>query len=328
MNFRENYLRAVNHQPSEFVPTFFTSTYSVGFGAKNGPWFEKGPDGGGMDGFGVCWVTPASGGGAPIPKPDEFLLDDITEWREVVKFPDLNSFDWETEAEKELKGCDRAQVVVDYGCGNGIFERLGALMGFENALYSLLAEPDDCYEFFSAVTDYKIKIAKMAAKYYKADAFTNYDDIASEQNTFMSPNTYRELIKPHHKRLNDAVRELGMIPIYHCCGKAEALIEDFIDTGAQAWTSVQPCNDIEALLKNYGNQITIIGGFNSNGRPGMPDASEDEVRFEVRRCIDTYGKYNSYVLFGAKIVNSLDPQVIANAYIPIIDEAVKYTSGK
>ena len=326
MNLKENYMRALNHQSTEFVPTFFTATRSVGFGANNGPWFEKGPEGGGIDGFGVCWVTPASGGGAPIPKPDEFILDDITQWKEVVKFPDLDSFDWEAAAAKEMEGCDREQSVVDYGCGNGIVERLAALMGFEGALYSLLAEPEACNEFFTAVTDYKIKIAEMAAKYYAADVFTNYDDIATNQNTFMSPDTYRELVKPHHKRLNEAVRELGMIPIYHCCGKAETLIEDFIDTGAQAWTSVQPCNDIEALLKKYGDKITIIGGFDSNGRPGMPDADEDEVRAEVRRCIDTYGKHKSYVLFGARIVNSLDPQVAADAYIPIIDEAIKYTS--
>jgi hypothetical protein len=29
----------------------------------------------------------------------------------------------------------------------------------------------------------------------------------------MSPDTYRTLIKPRHKRLNDAAKNLGMIPV-------------------------------------------------------------------------------------------------------------------
>ncbi|MBP2662063.1 MAG: hypothetical protein H6Q71_11 [Firmicutes bacterium] len=323
MNRKENYMEALYHRPTEFVPTFFSAVHSVGFGAGNGPWFEKGPQGGGRDGFGVPWVTPPSGGGAPIPKPGNFVLEDIMEWKSLT-FPDIRAFDWESEAKKELSGCDRDEFVVDYGCGNGIFERLAAVMGFEEALCSLYTEPEVCYDFFIAITDYKIKVAEKVATYYKANVFTNYDDIAMERNLFISPEIYRKLIKPHHKRLNDAVRELGMLPLYHCCGRAEALIEDFIETGAQGWTSVQPCNDIVSLLKNYGSQIAIIGGFDSNGRPGMTDASEEEVRGEVRRCFDTYGTYNGYVLFGAKIVNSLDPNIVAGAYLPIIDEAEKY----
>ncbi|MGI5935981.1 MAG: uroporphyrinogen decarboxylase family protein [Oscillospiraceae bacterium] len=325
MNLRENYLAVLHHKSPEFVPTFFTAVHSVGFGAGPGPWFEKGPLGGGADGFGVLWVAPSSGGGAPIPEPGKFVLKDITKWKSEVTFPDVDAFDWEAEAKRELEGCDRSQVVVDYGCGNGVFERLAALMGFEEALCALYIEPEACYDFFTAVTDYKIKVAEKVAKYYRADVFTNYDDVAMERNLFMSPETYRTLIKPHHKRLNDDVRNLGMLPLYHCCGKAEALIEDFIETGAVGWTSVQPCNDIVSLLKNYGDRIAIIGGFDTNGPPGMADAPESAVRAEVRRCMDTYGPYPGYVFFGAKIVDSLDPAEIDKAYFPLIDEAAKYS---
>ena len=50
----------------------------------------------------------------------------------------------------------------------------------------------------------------------------------------MSPGVYRELIKPHHKRLNDAVKAYGMKPIMHTCGKCEDIIGDFIEKGAVA----------------------------------------------------------------------------------------------
>lgn len=327
MNFKKDYLDALSHKKPEHTPVFFTVTHSVGFGASNGPWFEKGPVGGGFDGFGVRWATPSSGGGAPTPAPDDPILKDAGDWKEVVKFPDLDAFDWEAEAQREMEGCDREEKVVDYGCGNGVFERLFVLMGMEGALCSLMLNPDEVNELFEAITDFKIKIAEKAAKYYKPDFFTNYDDVASEVNLFFSPEVYRSLIKSHHKRLNEAIISLGMKPIYHCCGKAETLIEDFIDTKAIAWTSVQPCNDIESILQKYGEEIAIIGGFNSNGKPGMSDATEEEVRAEVRRCIDTYGNYGSYAVFGARLVNSLDPQEIGNAYVPIVDEGIRYAYG-
>lgn len=324
MNFRENYLKVLHHQHPDYTPNFFTATASVGFGAGNGPAFEKGPEGGGLDGFGVEWITPASGGGAPIPKPGNYVLEDVTEWKEVVQFPDLDAFDWEAQAAKELAGVDRTKQVVDYGCGNGIFERLLALMGTEEAMVSLILEPEAVNELFTAITDFKIETARKVAKYYKPDVFTNYDDIATGASLFFSPEIYRELIKPHHKRLNDAVRELGMIPIFHCCGYAEQLVEDFIEIGYEAWTSCQPCNDIESLLEKYGDRLAIMGGFDSTGRPGMPDASDEEVRADVRRCLDTYGKHDGFVLFGPRIVNSLDKAKIDAAYFPIVDEWFRY----
>jgi len=317
----------LNHGKPEFTPSYFASACGAGFGGRIGPWFEKGPVGGGRDGFGVMWVTPESGGGAHMPLPGEFILDDITKFRETVTFPDVDALDWEAEAKKDLADCDRTEVAVDFGSGNGIFERLAAMMGFENALTSMALEPEACYDFYSAVTDYKIKVAEKVAKYFKADTFTNYDDIAMEKGPFMSPATYRELIKPNHKRLNDAVRDLGMIPIYHCCGKAESLIEDFIETGAAAWTSVQPCNDIVTLLKKYGDRIAIMGGFRSNGRAGLPDAGEDEVRAEVRRCFNTYGIYSAYVFFGSRLISTMDPKVKAAAIAPLHDEAMKCSIG-
>ena len=326
MNLRENYLRVMNHEKTGIVPSFFDVVHSAGFGLDTGPWFEKGPRGGGRDGFGVNWVTPESGSGAPIPEPGYFLLDDITEWKEKVTFPDVDAFDWEEEAGIELQGYDPENQVIDFGSGNGVFERLSAMMGFENALMSLAIEPEACYDFMSAITDYKIKVAEKAAKYIKPDFFTNYDDIATERNLFMSPNTYRELIKPHHKRLNDALINLGIKPIFHCCGKAEGIIEDMIDCGYVAWTSVQPTNDIPTLLQKYGNKITLLGGYNTNGEPGRIDAPVETVVQEVRRCFRDYGEYPGYVFFGFKLANSNDVETQKQTGA-LIQEAHKCSLG-
>lgn len=256
------------------------------------------------------------------------MLDDVTEWKKKVRFPDAGKFDWEESARADLHGEDRDRLLVEYGCGNGVFERLVALMGFENALIALVTEPEACNEFFKAVTDFKIECSEKVAKYYHPDTFTNYDDIATQRALFMSPDVYRSLIKPHHKRLYDAAGSFGMIPIQHTCGHAEILIEDFIEAGARGWTSVQPVNDISDLLLKYGDQITLWGGYDSTGEPAMPDAPEETARKEIRRCLDTYGKYKGYILFGFRLADSSDPERVAAAYYPLKDEVEKYRAGK
>ncbi|MEW8986797.1 MAG: uroporphyrinogen decarboxylase family protein [Bacillus sp. (in: firmicutes)] len=326
---KENYLNAINHKETEWTPIFPVDCAGLGFGAFPGPWIEKGPMGGGYDGFGVRWITPASGGGAPIPAPNEFILDSetIVDWKNIVKFPDLEGVDWKAIVEQELSimPVDRDQTAIEFGCGNGVFERLGALMGFEETLIALIEEPEACYELMEAITDYKIQFAKKVKEFYNPDIFNNYDDIATERGLFMSPDTYRKLIKPHHKRLNDAVRELGMIPIQHTCGLCESLIEDIIDTGAAAWSSVQPVNDIVQLLEKYGDKIAIIGGYNSNGAPGRLDATTEERLAEVHRCFDTYGSYPSYIAFPFVTVNSLDPNDMLEVMKPMLGEAIRYS---
>ena len=70
----------------------------------------------------------------------------------------------------------------------------------------------------------------------------------------MSREAYQTIIKPVHKRMYDAAAAFDMIPVQHTCGKAESIVEDMIEIGVKAWTSVQPTNDIETILQKYGDQ--------------------------------------------------------------------------
>ncbi len=319
---RENFLlAAVKHKIPDWVPNEMTDVIMTGGIFET---FENGPLGGGLDGFGVEWHSSMSAGGQAVPAAGKFVLNDITKWEDIVKFPDLDAFDWEGQAAYQLSLGDRSKQVVEYGCWNGQFLRLTHLMGFENALCALYEEPEACSALMSAITDYKIKLVERAAKYFKPDIITNYIDVATERGLFMSPQTYRELISPQQKRLNDAIKALGIKPFVHCCGKCEDIIPDFIDEGFVGWSSAQPMNDIVGILKKYGSKISVIGGYNSNGRPGASDVTDEEIDAEVNRCIDTYAPYGSFVMMGFRLVNSYDPMAFFTALIPINAAVEKY----
>lgn len=312
-DFKGNYMNFLTHKPTTLCPNSFVGNKVMGFGAINGPSIEKGNQFGDcIDGFGIRWEYPATGDGAAIPANDVFLLEDICDWREVVKIPDPAAYDWKAAYQMECQMIgepNRETEVVDFGFGNGVYERLAALMGFEEALYSIAAEPEEVNALFEAITDYKIASLDYIIDAYHPDTITYFDDVATERSPFISLDAFRTLIKPHHKRFAQECIKRGIHPIYHCCGKAESLIEDMIDCGWAAWTSVQPTNDIAGLIEKYGDQIGFVGGYDSNGPCSRMDAPQEMIDAEVRRCLEEYGKYHkAYCFFGFKYSGTLNPE--------------------
>ena len=308
---RENYLRTLRHQENEYVPYPVVDTVRTG-GAIPA---ERGtPENGQVDGFGVRWVASDSAVGGLIPEPGKFILTDITRWKKDITIPNLDDLDWQKLADTNAAAkTDREQKAVGFAALCGPWERLAALMGFEEAMIAMMEEPEAAYELLGAITDFKIKLAEKVATYYKTDTFTNFDDIATERHLFIAPETYRALIKPHHKRLNDAIKNFGLIPIQHTCGKAELCVEDYIETGAEAWNTVQPTNDIKNLLDKYGNRFCFDGGYDSTGKPGRSTATIEEIVAEVERCFRDYGNKKGFIFSGFVLASTDDVKAAEKA---------------
>lgn len=295
MNRRENMLAILKHLPHDHVGDYKTDLYSTGGKLET---FENGPAGGGFDGFGCRWSASESALGNGVPEAGHTVLKNICDWRSVVQFPDLDAYDWEKEAAAQLQRFDPVNQVQEYAMWNGQFLRLTHLMGFEDGMCAMYEEPEACLELIEAITDYRIKAAERVVRYFKPDAICLYDDVATERATFMSPEKYRELIKPAHKRFFDAVRDMGVIPNIHVCGKCEAIIPDLVEEGANAWEVCQPENDLLRLQSQLGNRLAFIGGFDMKGKLSYTEVSEEELRAAVRETIDRYAPGGNYAMMG------------------------------
>jgi hypothetical protein len=317
---KENYLRALRHEETEYIPATALDCFLVSAGPLSA--FEGGPPGGGRDAYGVRWVASQTGGGASLPAPNEFILEDVTEWKKKIRIPDADAYDWGKEAES-CAAVDREKMAVGYFMTVGVFERVVTFMGFENALVAMAEEPDAVNELYTAISDCKIKALENIVKYVKPDTIYYADDVATARNLFMSPETYRTLIKPHHKRFFTAAKNMGLLSIQHTCGKPELIIEDIIDAGAGAWFPAQPCNDIKGLLAKYRDKLAFEGGFDMQGPPGIPDAPAEVIENEVKRCYDEYGGKKGYIFLSGILVNTLDPGETAKANAPVIETVLK-----
>ncbi|MDO4616924.1 MAG: uroporphyrinogen decarboxylase family protein [Lachnospiraceae bacterium] len=288
MTERENALLVLQHKKPEWTPLSFDCLHHIGFAGGNECGLVTEDH---RDIFGVKWAIEKD----PTPDPNEpFMLEEIEDWRDVVKFPEPKTWDWEKIREAELEGYDGEKVLVWFS-EQGLFDRIQTLGGTTNALCWLLTDPEECYEFFSRMADFKVELVECVAKYIKPDMFMYTDDLATKNSLFISPDTYRSLIKPHQERIIRAIRENGMIAEQHCCGKCDTIMGDFVEIGVEAFFPAQAVNDIVKIQKDYGDKLTVIGGYDSQGDPGRPDCSDESIINEAHRIIDSYADNGSFI---------------------------------
>lgn len=332
MTKRENALEALHGNKPESVPCYFDAVQIVPCSlAMEAPPLGKGP---GYDGFGVHQTPTESAGGmfTPTAGMEILSLDDIDDWEDIIKFPDYDKYsdvDWKeaAAADAAAMGLQPDAYVQDMLSPKGIFERLHLLMGFEDALCAIMMEPETVYDIVGAIADHKIKFIERAAKYYKIDYFTMMDDYSHKDGLFFSVDTFRKIFKPHLKRVVDAVHAHGMIYKQHCCGKMESLLDDFLELGITAFDPVQPLNDIPKMKEKTLGRAGICGGLDVQNVVDCMNmgATEEDIRQEVRRCIDSYAPGGGYMIYGASLnVHRKEARMPGGNLYFVIDECRKY----
>lgn len=229
-----------------------------------------------------------------MPIESDPLVKDIESWRDDVKFPNLDDYDWGGCAARDTANWDRENRLSSLILINGLFESLHMCCGMEDALCYLLTNPEEVKDFISAMADHKIEVIKYLKKYYNPDKIQFHDDYGNAKSTFMNPETWRELIKPSLKRVIEETHKLGIIYEHHSCGYIVPLIEDLIELGVDAWNPVQIFNDPAALQKKYGDKMCFVGGFDS-AVIDVPGAKEEDIQASLEKTIRELGEGGSWI---------------------------------
>lgn len=320
---RDNLMESIEGGHPEWVPLCYAAIDYCGFLPSG---VTEMPSQGGKDIFGVPWVVGREG---PLHEPGFVMFEDICDWEDYVKMPDVSQIDIKgmAKTEEEMFGFDRKNKIIYVMDAGGPFNRLTALMGFENALVAMATEPEECKRFCEAYTEYKLDYVKAVIDAYGPDVYCQGDDIATARSTFMSPETYREVLKPYHKAVVDYVKSRGVIPSMHCCGRVEDLLDDYVDIGLRIWQSAQSMNDISGILDKYRGVLAVEGGWSATPEASLlldPDDPGDNLRVEVRRILGEYKK-PGYIGWPIVFNDRGNMQVVGDERISvIIDEWEKY----
>lgn len=289
---KEALLAAYRGEMPEFIPPH--TKYNVGC-AFPGDRFFGGE--GGKDAWGVSWTNlgPDPGLDGSMVTPNTELFDDISEWRDYVKIPDLDEIHAREILEAMMQGLgDRETHVYHVLLLSGCWERLNQLMGMENALCSFYDDPDEVHEFLNAVCDYKIKCIDLACEVMDPDVIHMHDDWGSANNLMFSPEMWREFIKPIEKRLTDHIHSKGKIYEHHSCGYIQTIIPDLIEIGVDAIDPLNITNDMNFIKENYGDKITLMGGVDNQMMDAL-GSKEEDIRAEARRAMDLLAPGGRYI---------------------------------
>ena len=213
---------------------------------------------GGIDGWGVEWVWEGMGA---MVRPGKPKVPDIEEWEKYVTPPDPDSWDWAGCRERQAKELDpdRALWVTMGSC---LFERLIAVMDFENAAMALIDddEKEATHRFFRAVTDSRRKYYTQVKRWFDPYVVNFNDDWGSQRAEFFSVETAKEMLVPYVKEVGDLVHALGMRFDLHCCGFVEHFVPLFIEEGFDSWGG-QKLNDKAKLKRMYGDKMVFTHGM-------------------------------------------------------------------
>lgn len=321
MTERENVLRLFRGEMPEWLPESGTCLLCAGKLLMD---IERPHNKEGYDWFGVHWLEQQAMGGV-VTHPDvthPYVLEDVTKWKEVIKFPDLEQIDWDAyKADLEKDFANLNGRMPFFMMEHGIWERLTLLMGFENALVALLVEPEACREYAEAMADFKIALFDKIIELAPFDMVLYQDDLGSTKGALMSLETYRDIFKEPVRRICQHVQSKGVLFGHHSCGRMEMFMDDLLDIGVDLVNPIQTWNNQSELKQKYGDKVVLYGGLNNQEITDILEPEENALRAELRRAVDTLAPGGRFILEVRRAVVSTNG---VNAPAILMDEYEKY----
>jgi uroporphyrinogen decarboxylase len=254
------------------------------------------------DEWGIGWKMPKEGG----------LYYDMFHHplQGEISTGDIDTYPWPNPAEPaRFTGLrERAryaaeveqQGVVIGGLCAGIMEMVAWLRGFEDYFADFAANPKLMEYFLDKLVELKMEYWERAlaegGEY--VTAIVEADDMAGQNGMLISLRTYRNIVKPRHKKLFDFIKARTSAKIFfHSCGAVRKVIPDFIDAGIDILNPVQvSAADMDSadLKREFGRDLTFWGGA-VDAQNVLQTGSVQDVKNEARRRIEDLAPGGGFV---------------------------------
>jgi len=237
-------------------------------------------------------------------------VDDLDDF----KWPNPESIDFYLIDEYSKTAKDLYEKTDYVICGEhpvyGIFEIGCWMCGFDDFLIKMAIDEDFIKKFSERYLEYQRVVS---AYYYKeVGPYIHYtssgDDFATQASLFMSPDMFKDIIKPYFKERVRFTKEMTSAAfLHHSCGNVHDIIDDLIDSGVDIINPIQPTNEMmdpERLKKEFGSKIVFHGGLDT--QEVLPFGTEETVREAVNKLISTMNKDGGYIFAAA---HNIQPDV-------------------
>ncbi|MCY3020261.1 MAG: hypothetical protein NTW87_14680, partial [Planctomycetota bacterium] len=275
------------------------------------------------DGFFACFhplqnrATPDVAAHMPPDVNRNVLFEpDISKAVEQYNAPDIRrpgNFD---EMKKDLQDYSGKFLVLASGyCG--VYERAVMLMGFQEYMLNMVANPKAVHRFLDKICAYKIEYAKqVVALGFKVAHFG--DDLGTQHGTIFSKQMFREFVLPRLRACWEPYNKAGIPICMHSCGDLTAFLPDLLAIGLKVLEPVQPVMNLKRLKKEFGKDLVFWGGIETQNL--LPFGKPEQVRKMVRETIRTLGKGGGHIIAPSQEVMNDVPIANVKALVETIVE--------
>ena len=202
------------------------------------------------------------------------------------------------------------------GPGNGIFECVQDLVGYENLCYIAVDDPELYADLFAMVGRNNLAIWKrFIAEFGDIYCVLRFgDDLGFKSNTLLSQDDIRRLVIPAYRPIIDLVHAARKPFLLHSCGMIFDVMEDLIGAGIDAKHSNEDqIARFPEWVERYGDRLGNFGGADTDFIcRNNPKTIREYVREIIARC-EGHGGF----AFGSG--NSIPDFVPVEGYLAMVD---------
>jgi hypothetical protein len=186
---------------------------------------------------------------------------------------------------------DRVNAYMDdfpiFGSVSEGYEYVWRCIGSENALLWMMLEKEKFYAFVERIGDFLVRFteAQIEAGKGRLSGMYIWGDIAYVNGMLFSPAIWREIFKPITKQIIDICRKAGLMTIYHGCGNATPVFEDYIELGLDGYNPLEVKAKLDAvhLKEIYGDRLAFVGNIDVRElESGDKDRIKRQVLYKLR----------------------------------------------
>jgi uroporphyrinogen decarboxylase len=260
-----------------------------------------------VDPWGITWGNTSYAGG--LGRYTEILHHPLSgDDAKLSSYspPDPHEPDQYREAAYLIEKYGKTHSIVG-GVLGSVFEGPWYLRGMDQFLTDLLVNKDYAAALIDMVADYHLK-AGLKLIEMGCDLILAGDDVGIQDRMLISPELFREFVKPRYaylfgeyKKLNPEVKIAT-----HICGYIEPIIDDLIDAGVDILNPVQPtAMDPGRLKRRFGKRISFWGAVDD--QRVLPFGTQDQVAEEVRLRLGQLAPGGGYILCSSHNVQPTTP---------------------
>jgi len=217
---------------------------------------------------------------------------------------DIERYDWPTPDEcsyETLRACRAAnpdKAIIAH-ITHGPYFKATHMRGMEAFMLDLGLQPEVATAIMRRAEDYLVpaleRLCREAGDSF--DIFYMADDYCSADGPLLSPEIFRESIKPYLTTLATICHRNNKKFLLHVCGAVRKLLPDILDAGVDLLEPIQTSAagmDVEGLKRDFGDRLTFYGSIDlirvlSRGTP-------EDVRQEVLKNFRILGKGGGFIV--------------------------------